>query len=270
MIVMILACIMCSAGKVAPRCMSQAITGRPIEISKLWNKKPEVKEFYNWPVEIDVQRLVKDLGLDSPTEEEMIILSNGGIKKAKPWETRKTVEHSVPFGTKIGKVVCEKIGVEQDVYWDINQWWVDNPNTMCIWGYSGLPGEEDLGVCLYDHNYQTGKLFAQCVLGDIVRIETDWGTYEYQYISSEMGETVNSTKVIPQKIKRRIGVFFDTFVGEIVTPKYPMGLVYSCCTPEDGHNGELIIVTCYPLDKKITKERLVMTFECISGPKLIM
>ena len=228
-------------------------------------QEKERAEAIKWPVEIDYDALA----LQQAQEKER---AEAKLREFVPWDKRETIKFQdtgIKFGGYYGKVTQDRLGVINDVYWDLNQSTVDNPDRMSIWGYSGLCGEQRYGILLYDHNYQTGKLLAQCKPGDILKIETIYGDYRYTYESREYGVMDQELTYSASEIGARMGED-PYFIGDINTATYPNGIIESCTNPSTIHNGALYFITCYPLDAYKTDGRLVIKFRSLSGPNLLL
>lgn len=187
-----------------------------------------------------------------------------------PWENRLIASlPSNAFESCIGTFKAPSLGITQEIWWSFEQYHTDHPSRMCIWAYSGLPGEPEYATMLYDHNYQTGALLAGLPLNAPVTLEMDWGTYHYQLIGSEIAnDDLNARNTVDKVIARRVNSASTSFYGEFFSPSHPNGCVGDANHRSEQNNGELWFVTCWPLNSLPGKQRLVMRFQNIDGPLL--
>lgn len=187
-----------------------------------------------------------------------------------PWKDRSTA--SLPpnsFESRIGTFKAPSLGITQEIWWSFEQYNTDYPSRMCIWAYSGLPGEPEYATMLYDHNYQTGALLASLPPNVPVILEMDWGTYHYQLIGSEIAnDDLNARNTVDKTIARRVDSAYTSFHGEFFSPSHPNGYVGDATHRSEQNNGELWFVTCWPLNSLPGKQRLIMRFQNIDGPLL--
>lgn len=269
LILMVILILYCTPG--AEKELRQNKAPGATEIPSIIKVTPATPAKIKWPVEIDYEAITR-LEEEKALEEAFANSQKQNENYTYiPWEERETLsfyETGLIFGGYYGHLTMERLGVSQDIYWDFEQSTVDNPKTISLWGYSGLCGEQKYGVALYDHNYQTGKILAQCVPGDILKIDTVYGTYIYEYESQEIGIHDDKRHWCSGEISIRTN---DTgrFTGDTLTETFPDGLIESLANPSTIHNGALYYITCWPLDAYETDYVLVLKFRSLSGKKLV-
>ena len=248
-------------------------SGIPLSIPASWKIEIEPPKI-NWPIKINweaAQLKMENDALNSiPAPKQTSLASPIFV----PWENRPIVywnDMEFHIDSYVGQFRVPRLGISQQVYWDFEQSTTDHPNKMNIWGYSGLPGERELAVNLYDHNYQTGCIIAQCQVGEYVYLDTVWGNYIYQYTGQEIAQDAPNKKnhCGDSWVAARTGDDPNMgYEGDFCTRKFPNGHVEGSTT-SGSNNGELYFITCFPLTQKITTQRLVMRFKCIDGPRLV-
>ncbi len=199
------------------------------------------------------------------------------IPSAIPWAERPVVYWSdtgLAIEGYVGQLRCPSLNVNLAIYWSFEQSTVDDPNTASIWGYSGLPGEPEYATSVYEHNYQFGKILARCTPEDLIYFDTIYGNYIYQYCGSEVygiiDDLVNHS-INPAIVRRASPNTTDYRIGrEGYSSSFPGGRIAQACSEDaDTNNGQLQIITCYPLNTYETDQRLLLRFNCLSGPLLI-
>ena len=188
-----------------------------------------------------------------------------------PWAEREMVSSPcIGEGSWYANLSFDKYGINQNIYVAFDQATVDDPNSVEMWGFSGMFGEPERSVILFDHNFQTGKIFASADIGDIVDVSTISGNYVFCYSGFELGyqDTSDVVYTVPKTVSKRVGVDDNTFYSDIITPSKPNGVISTGCDSSAGNNGEMYLITCYPLDAKVTSQRMIMRFECLSGPTI--
>ena len=249
-------------------------------IPNVWLGDTEIPQAIQWPVEVDqeaLQRALENEALNAVVEaatNNTATAQTAEVKKFVPWAERPVVywrETGLCLNSYVGQFRIPRLGVDQQVYWDFNQSTTDHPSKMNIWGYSGLPGEPGLAVDLYDHNYQTGRIVAQCLVGECVYLDSTWGSYTYRFTGSEIAQNDPSTLYHTGSpwVSSRVGEDPRAgYIGDFCSSRFPQGHVAST-TLDGANNGELYFITCYPLNQKVTTQRLVMRFDCVDGPVLV-
>ena len=187
-----------------------------------------------------------------------------------PWADRPRADAPrISMETAIGRFRAPSLSVDQEVWWSFEQWPVDDPGKMELWGYGGLPGEPGYAQVLLDHNYQTGRLLASLPAGSLVFLDMPWGSYAYRLVSSELAEDDGKTeRFIDPFVVRRAGDETGSFIGDAVSPSRPGGWINNAGISNPKNDGELWFLTCWPLNAKHTDRRLVLRFECLDGPVL--
>lgn len=135
------------------------------------------------------------------------------------------------YGTQYGVVSCDRISLKSPLFFGDNSTILRNGMGQYIG--SSIPGF-DMPILLCGHNTTYCLPLQYIENGDIINIETNYGTYEYKVTTTEVHD-LNDTSA------------------------YDLG----------QSKEQLIIYTCYPFDVIGAKtNRLFVYCEKISGPKV--
>ena len=92
----------------------------------------------------------------------------------------KAVENApstLEYGSMIGNLVCNDVGLNVPVYWSGQQSTIDRKNSAICDPYRNLPWNGP--ALLADHNTQDFDALYDMSVGQKVYIDTQWGTLEY-------------------------------------------------------------------------------------------
>ena len=92
----------------------------------------------------------------------------------------KTVENApstLEYGSMVGNLVCNDVGLNVPVYWSGQQSTIDRKNSAICDPYRNLPWNGP--ALLADHNTQDFDALYDMSVGQKVYIDTQWGTLEY-------------------------------------------------------------------------------------------
>lgn len=92
----------------------------------------------------------------------------------------KAVENApstLEYGSMVGNLVCDDVGLNVPVYWSGQQSTIDRKNSAICDPYRNLPWNGP--ALLADHNTQDFDALYDMSVGQKVYIDTQWGTLEY-------------------------------------------------------------------------------------------
>lgn len=92
----------------------------------------------------------------------------------------KAVENApstLEYGSMVGNLVCNDVGLNVPVYWSGQQSTIDRKNSAICDPYRNLPWNGP--ALLADHNTQDFDALYDMIVGQKVYIDTQWGTLEY-------------------------------------------------------------------------------------------
>lgn len=92
----------------------------------------------------------------------------------------KAVENApstLEYGSMVGNLVCNDVGLNVPVYWSGQQSTIDRKNSAICDPYRNLPWNGP--ALLADHNTQDFDALYDMSIGQKVYIDTQWGTLEY-------------------------------------------------------------------------------------------
>lgn len=92
----------------------------------------------------------------------------------------KAVENApstLQYGSMVGNLVCDDVGLNVPVYWSGQQSTIDRKNSAICDPYRNLPWNGP--ALLADHNTQDFDALYDMSVGQKVYIDTQWGTLEY-------------------------------------------------------------------------------------------
>lgn len=92
----------------------------------------------------------------------------------------KAVENApstLEYGSMVGNLVCNDVGLNVPVYWSGQQSTIDSKNSAICDPYRNLPWNGP--ALLADHNTQDFDALYDMSVGQKVYIDTQWGTLEY-------------------------------------------------------------------------------------------
>lgn len=92
----------------------------------------------------------------------------------------KAVENApstLEYGSMVGNLVCDDVGLNVPVYWSGQQSTIDSKNSAICDPYRNLPWNGP--ALLADHNTQDFDALYDMSVGQKVYIDTQWGTLEY-------------------------------------------------------------------------------------------
>lgn len=270
----ILTAVILTPGPAAVTAWAAAMPAHSRTCPSLWDATAETVPIYTPTIHWEEAQRISDLA-----ELEATYAAASAARAAKdavpspiafvPWEERDSV-----FAQNIGRDsiigTFSGPGIYQTVQWGFEQSITDDPAKICLWGYNGLPGERCHAVMLYDHNHQTGRIVASLPVGTQIILNCSWGTYTYQLVGSEIAENLPESikKDLPKTISGRVGDTFAEYIGDFISPSHPNGCIFDAIHANIENNGELWFVTCWPLNQKITDQRLIIRFKSIDGPIL--
>ena len=134
-------------------------------------------------VETDqVQEAVEQIETDQVQEEEAVEIQTpeSSEEDEKQEDNIKTVENApstLEYGSMVGNLVCNDVGLNVPVYWSGQQSTIDRKNSAICDPYRNLPWNGP--ALLADHNTQDFDALYDMSVGQKVYIDTQWGTLEY-------------------------------------------------------------------------------------------
>ena len=170
--------------------------------------------------------------------------------------------------SRIGTLTSERLGIHLELYWSHDQEYVDAEGTAVMDYLGALPGDLSRHVAIGDHNYQTGKLFAQSATGDTLCITTNDGNFYYEYVGRQYGVYKSNAVIIPaEELDKRGFLPEESFSVDIIMDngEYLFSSGWGDVKEDDGM---LYIYTCYPLDAIKTDRRLIIQYRLVEGVQL--
>lgn len=175
------------------------------------------------------------------------------VKKA---ETTAAEAYSSVDG---GVLTLPKWGVSISLSYSLEQADVDKENAGAIYDFSTLPGDPTGSAVVGDHNYQSGKFFAQLGVGDEVWVDAPYGQFSFLVESAKVGTRDRTTAFRSDKgfLKRRDAHVDHKYGGLADDIWFADGSRLYKGLDTDG-NGDLYLVTCWPLDAIVTEQLYVV------------
>ena len=132
-------------------------------------------------VETDqVQEAVEQIETDQ-VQEDVVEIQTPESSEDEPQEDNiKAVENApstLEYGSLVGNLVCNDVGLNVPVYWSGQQSTIDRKNSAICDPYRNLPWNGP--ALLADHNTQDFDALYDMSVGQKVYIDTQWGTLEY-------------------------------------------------------------------------------------------
>ena len=162
------------------------------------------------------------------------------------------------------ELICESLNLRQDIYWSFSQEIVDDPESMVHFPYSGLFGEPGRIAMVFDHNYQSGRDIAMLPEGSLIKIKTEGITWVYAWDSAEHGEMVDTMESLNPIVVQRWESGISPIMGNHVVTDEGISISQISCEKQDTDESWLYLITCYPLDKYETGERLIVKFKLVA------
>ena len=198
--------------------------------------------------------------------------SQGEARKEDDGTPKITAEKPLEWPeqyTYVGALSSDDLGVELELYWTQAQEYVDAEGCASMSCNASLPGDLAGHVVISDHNYQSGKLFAQAEEGDTVTIVTDDGTFIYEYVGRELASVVQQAVYFPpEELEKRYLCNNGELESDILMDS-GWYLLSSTWGETGTDDGRLFFYTCYPLNAAQTNRRLVLEFRLVEGVSLI-
>lgn len=171
---------------------------------------------------------------------------------------------------KIGTLSSSDLGIENlALYWSMEQKYVDGDNSAIMTYYSNLPGDLSGHSLIGDHNYQTGKLFAQAKYGDIISVKTSYGEFVYQCVGSQFGRMNDEHLYCSSEMLEERGLYWDEHFTSDIVLENGEWVLESAVQSEEEQDGRLFVYTCYPLNAVVPEKYLVIEFQLVEGVELV-
>lgn len=114
-------------------------------------------------------------------QEDLVEIQTPESSEDEPQEDNiKAVENApstLEYGSMVGNLVCNDVGLNVPVYWSGQQSTIDHKNSAICDPYRNLPWNGP--ALLADHNTQDFDALYDMSVGQKVYIDTQWGTLEY-------------------------------------------------------------------------------------------
>ena len=125
--------------------------------------------------------VVEQVETESIQEEAVEIQTPESSEEDEKQEDNiKAVENApstLEYGSMVGNLVCDDVGLNVPVYWSGQQSTIDRKNSAICDPYRNLPWNGP--ALLADHNTQDFDALYDMSVGQKVYIDTQWGTLEY-------------------------------------------------------------------------------------------
>lgn len=125
--------------------------------------------------------VVEQVEADQVQEEALEIQTPESSEEDEKQEDNiKAVENApstLEYGSMVGNLVCDDVGLNVPVYWSGQQSTIDSKNSAICDPYRNLPWNGP--ALLADHNTQDFDALYDMSVGQKVYIDTQWGTLEY-------------------------------------------------------------------------------------------
>lgn len=116
-----------------------------------------------------------------PIQEDVVEIQTPESSEDEVQEDNiKAVENApstLEYGSMVGNLVCNDVGLDVPVYWSGQQSTIDRKNSAICDPYRNLPWNGP--ALLADHNTQDFDALYDMSVGQKVYIDTQWGTLEY-------------------------------------------------------------------------------------------
>lgn len=114
-------------------------------------------------------------------QEDVVEIQTPESSEDEPQEDNiKAIENApstLEYGSLVGNLVCNDVGLNVPVYWSGQQSTIDSKNSAICDPYRNLPWNGP--ALLADHNTQDFDALYDMSVGQKVYIDTQWGTLEY-------------------------------------------------------------------------------------------
>lgn len=125
--------------------------------------------------------IVEQVETDQIQEEAVEIQTPESSEEDETQEDNiKAIENApstLEYGSMVGNLVCNDVGLNVPVYWSGQQSTIDRKNSAICDPYRNLPWNGP--ALLADHNTQDFDALYDMSVGQKVYIDTQWGTLEY-------------------------------------------------------------------------------------------
>lgn len=124
--------------------------------------------------------VVEQVEADQVQEEAVEIQTPELEEDEKQEDNIKAVKNApstLEYGSMVGNLVCDDVGLNVPVYWSGQQSTIDRKNSAICDPYRNLPWNGP--ALLADHNTQDFDALYDMSVGQKVYIDTQWGTLEY-------------------------------------------------------------------------------------------
>ena len=124
--------------------------------------------------------VVEQVETESIQEEAVEVQTPESSEDETKEEVIKAVENApstLEYGSMVGNLVCNDVGLNVPVYWSGQQSTIDRKNSAICDPYRNLPWNGP--ALLADHNTQDFDALYDMSVGQKVYIDTQWGTLEY-------------------------------------------------------------------------------------------
>lgn len=124
--------------------------------------------------------IVEQVETDQVQEEAVEIQTPESSEDETQEDNIKAVENApstLEYGSMVGNLVCDDVGLNVPVYWSGQQSTIDRKNSAICDPYRNLPWNGP--ALLADHNTQDFDALYDMSVGQKVYIDTQWGTLEY-------------------------------------------------------------------------------------------
>lgn len=125
--------------------------------------------------------IVEQVETDQIQEEAVEIQTPESSEEDKTQEDNiKAIENApstLEYGSMVGNLVCDDVGLNVPVYWSGQQSTIDRKNSAICDPYRNLPWNGP--ALLADHNTQDFDALYDMSVGQKVYIDTQWGILEY-------------------------------------------------------------------------------------------
>lgn len=169
----------------------------------------------------------------------------------------------------LGTVSIPDIGFTLDLYWSTAQSVVDQEDAGAMCCFTCLPGDLHGSALIMDHNYQQGKKLGEIGPGVKIYLDLTYGQYIFEAMDTEIAEIAGTEKIVmPPSFLQRRG--HEEELGEIFIDTVLSDGKSICKTLVDDSQGDLYIMTCYPLDAVTnTNELFFVRCELAEGTQLV-
>lgn len=124
--------------------------------------------------------IVEQVAADQVQEDVVEIQTPESSEDETQEDNIKVVENApstLEYGSMVGNLVCNDVGLNVPVYWSGQQSTIDRRNSAICDPYRNLPWNGP--ALLADHNTQDFDALYDMSVGQKVYIDTQWGTLEY-------------------------------------------------------------------------------------------